>query len=162
MKPPTITDPDCISPSVLHYYEAIEKASAEMLDAARAGDWNQVVKLEGACVLLISQLKQAAREAPLQADEAKLKSRIMQRILLNDAEIRHLAEPWLGDLDLSHQDDGTTVLRGPVADQAALHGLLRKVRDLGVPLVSVTRTDAQQLSRKRPAPIPTQRPAPLN
>jgi flagellar protein FliT len=88
-----------MSPSVLNYYEAIEKASAEMLDAARAGDWDQVVKLEGACVLLISQLKQAAREAPLQPDQAKLKSRIMQRILLNDAEIRHLAEPWMPELE---------------------------------------------------------------
>lgn len=40
---------------------------------------------------------------------------------------------WLDDLDLSHTTDGTTVLRGPVADQAALHGLLHKVRDLGLP-----------------------------
>jgi flagellar protein FliT len=87
-----------MSTSVLSYYEAIEKASADMLDAARAGDWDQVVKLEGACVLLISQLKQAAREAPLAQDEARIKSRIMQRILVNDAEVRHLAEPWLPDL----------------------------------------------------------------
>ena len=38
-------------------------------------------------------------EKPLPADEAQLKSRIMQRILVNDAEIRQLAEPWLEDLD---------------------------------------------------------------
>jgi flagellar protein FliT len=69
------------------------------LQAARAGDWDQVVKLEGACVLLISQLKAAAREVPLAQDEARVKSRIMQRILVNDAEIRHLAEPWLHELD---------------------------------------------------------------
>lgn len=87
-----------MSTSVLSYYEAIEKASADMLEAARAGDWDQVVKLEGACVLLISQLKQAAREVPLAQEEAKLKSRIMQRILVNDAEVRNLAEPWLPDL----------------------------------------------------------------
>ena len=85
--------------SVLSYYEAIEKASADMLHAARAGNWDQVVKLEGACVLLISQLKQVARDQPLENTEAKTKSRIMQRILLNDAELRHLAEPWLQDLD---------------------------------------------------------------
>ena len=48
---------------------------------------------------------------------------------------------WFDDLDLSHTDDGITVLHGPVADQAALHGLLHKLRDLGVPLLSVTRTD---------------------
>ena len=85
--------------SVLCYYEAIEQASVDMLNAARAGDWDQVVKLEGACVLLISQLKAAAREVPLGQDEARVKSRIMQRILVNDAEIRHLAEPWLLELD---------------------------------------------------------------
>jgi flagellar protein FliT len=84
---------------LLSYYEAIEQASADMLSAAKAGDWDQVVKLEGACVLLISQLKHAARHAPLDADAAKTKSRIMQRILVNDAEIRHLAEPWLQELD---------------------------------------------------------------
>jgi flagellar protein FliT len=84
---------------LLSYYEAIEQASADMLTAAKAGDWDQVVKLEGACVLLISQLKHAARNAPLDSDAAKTKSRIMQRILVNDAEIRHLAEPWLQELD---------------------------------------------------------------
>jgi flagellar protein FliT len=85
--------------NLLSYYEAIERASADMLAAAKAGNWDEVVKLEGACVLLISQLKHAARCAPLDADAAQTKSRIMQRILMNDAEIRHLAEPWLQDLD---------------------------------------------------------------
>jgi flagellar protein FliT len=84
---------------LMNYYEAIERASADMLSAARIGNWDQVVKLEGACVLLISQLKNAARHTTLDADTAKAKSRIMQRILVNDAEIRHLAEPWLADID---------------------------------------------------------------
>ncbi len=92
---------------LLNYYEAIERASADMLNAARAGNWDQVVKLEGACVLLISQLKNAAQERPREAyhadprllDAAHSKSRIMQRILVNDAEIRQLAEPWLQDLE---------------------------------------------------------------
>ena len=86
-------------PELMNYYEAIERASADMLSAARCGNWDQVVKLEGACVLLISQLKHAARNDALDAEAAKAKSRIMQRILINDAEIRHLAEPWLGDID---------------------------------------------------------------
>ena len=46
---------------------------------------------------------------------------------------------WCDGLSVVDDGDGTTVLRGPVADEAALHGLLRKVRDLGVPLISVTR-----------------------
>jgi flagellar protein FliT len=95
---PIMEEEEAMSATVLSYYEAIEQASADMLNAARSGDWNQVVKLEGACVLLISQLKQAARELPLQQDQARMKSRIMQRILVNDAEVRHLAEPWLQDL----------------------------------------------------------------
>jgi hypothetical protein len=48
---------------------------------------------------------------------------------------------WFGGLELSHEDDGTTSLRGPVADQSELHGLLAKVRDLGATLLSVTVTD---------------------
>jgi flagellar protein FliT len=84
---------------LLNYYEAIERASQDMLEAARLGNWDHVVKLEGACAVLIAQLKHSASERPLGADEAQLKSRIMQRILVNDAEIRQLAEPWLNDLD---------------------------------------------------------------
>jgi flagellar protein FliT len=84
---------------LLRYYEAIERASADMLVAARDGNWDEVVRLEGACVLLISQLKNAARDQQLSGDQARTKSRIMQRILINDAEIRHLAEPWLQDLE---------------------------------------------------------------
>jgi len=88
-----------MSTKLLNYYEAIEKASADMLSAARTGNWDEVVKLEGACAVLIAQLKSAAQSGALMQNEAKEKSRIMQRILLNDAEIRHLAEPWLEDLD---------------------------------------------------------------
>jgi hypothetical protein len=44
---------------------------------------------------------------------------------------------WFGDLTLTHESDGTTSLSGVVSDQAELHGLLMKVRDLGVTLISV-------------------------
>jgi flagellar protein FliT len=84
---------------LLTFYEAIERASQDMLAAARNGNWDEVVKLEGACAVLIAQLKHAAVNAPMAPEEAQLKSRIMQRILVNDAEIRQLAEPWLEDLD---------------------------------------------------------------
>ena len=46
---------------------------------------------------------------------------------------------WFDDLTIENLPDGETVLCGPVADQAALHGLLGKVRNLGLPLVSVQR-----------------------
>lgn len=48
---------------------------------------------------------------------------------------------WFDDMTLSHERDGSTLLSGPVVDQAALHGLLQKVRDTGLPLISVIRVE---------------------
>jgi hypothetical protein len=48
---------------------------------------------------------------------------------------------WFEGLSFTHESDGTTILYGPVVDQAALHGLLRKVRDLGIPLISAIRVE---------------------
>jgi hypothetical protein len=59
----------------------------------------------------------------------------------------HLDSRWaarLGVPGLTHESDGTTILRGIVADQAALHGLLQRVRDLGLMLVSVIRIGSDQ------------------
>jgi hypothetical protein len=53
----------------------------------------------------------------------------------------HLASrwaAWFNGMTLTTKSDGTTVLEGPVVDQAALHGLLTKLRDIGLPLLSVT------------------------
>lgn len=108
----TAPDEDIQAGSLLSYYEAIETASHDMLEAARAGDWDTVVRLEGACAVLISQLKHAADEHPLGKTERTLKSRIMQRILINDAEIRHLAEPWINDL---------SKMMGSKADPSQMH-----------------------------------------
>ena len=52
---------------------------------------------------------------------------------------------WFGGLTITLDDNGETLLTGPVADQAALHGLLRKVRELGLPLISVTRAQPDQI-----------------
>ena len=51
---------------------------------------------------------------------------------------------WFDGLDLTNSSDGTTVIHGVVANQSALHGLLQKVRDVGLPLMSVTQVGADQ------------------
>jgi hypothetical protein len=58
---------------------------------------------------------------------------------------RHLDDrwaDWFGDLTMTREADGTTTLRGRVADQAALHGILIKIRDLGMVLLAVRAIDA--------------------
>jgi hypothetical protein len=68
---------------------------------------------------------------------------------------------WFDGLSLTRDGDGTTVLTGPVTDQSALHGLLHKVRDLGLPLLSVTpvtaATSASSSHDPENDPIPTTR-----
>jgi hypothetical protein len=54
---------------------------------------------------------------------------------------------WFDGMDVLDAGDGSTVLRGPVPDQAALHGLLQRVRDLGLPLISVTSIDPSEGER---------------
>jgi hypothetical protein len=58
----------------------------------------------------------------------------------------HLSARWVAWFDgftITCEPDGTSVLRGVVADQAALHGLFQKLRDLGVPLVALTQLDPE-------------------
>ncbi len=90
-----------MSQVLIDYYKAIESSSARMLDAARAQDWAEVVRNEGACAVLIEQLRYHAQNAQLSDDLRREKAQIMQRILQNDARIRDLAEPWLSHFEAS-------------------------------------------------------------
>jgi flagellar protein FliT len=84
-----------MSQQLIDYYKAIEDSSLKMLAAAKAEDWDEVVGYEGACAVLIEQLREMARTEKLSPELRTEKTRIMQRILNNDAQIRYLAEPWL-------------------------------------------------------------------
>lgn len=81
--------------TLLDYYQAIEDSSRKMLDAAKSEDWDEVVRFEGACAVLIEQLRVRSHSEDLLPAQRSEKIRIMQRILHNDAQIRYLAEPWL-------------------------------------------------------------------
>jgi flagellar protein FliT len=99
-----------MTPTLIDYYKAIEDSSLRMLAAAEQEDWDQVVRLEGACAVLIEQLRMKSRVSRLEPQERQEKSRIMQRILVNDAMIRCLAEPWLSYIDKSLSHNHVTVL----------------------------------------------------
>ena len=59
---------------------------------------------------------------------------------------------WFGDLTITPGGNGDTLLTGPVVDQAALHGLLARVRDLGLPLLSVMHVEADQAQETNTTP----------
>ncbi|SER26319.1 flagellar protein FliT [Giesbergeria anulus] len=84
---------------LIDYYKAIEASSVKMLEAAQHKDWDGVVRYETACAVLIEQLRTKANKMELLPEHRREKTRIMQRILHNDAQIRCLAEPWLAQFE---------------------------------------------------------------
>ena len=58
---------------------------------------------------------------------------------------------WFEGMTITLEEDGDTLLTGPLVDQSALHGLLKKVRDLGMPLISVNRIEPGQAHAAQPA-----------
>lgn len=88
---------------LIDFYKAIESSSAQMLEAAKSEDWDGVVRYEGACAVLIEQLRYRAQQEELSAAHRAEKTQIMRRILHNDAQIRYLAEPWLHHLEKAFQ-----------------------------------------------------------
>lgn len=88
-----------MSAVLLGFYKAIEDSSLKMIDAAKEEDWDSVVRFEGACAVLIEQLRFHAGTEVLDDAARMEKSQIMLRILRNDAQIRYLAEPWLAHFE---------------------------------------------------------------
>ena len=93
-----------MSQQLLEYYKSIEESSLKMLEAAKSKNWDLVVRCEGACAVLIEQLRVLSRSEQLLPELRTEKAKIMQRILFNDAQIRYLAEPWLEQLDPESAD----------------------------------------------------------
>lgn len=76
----------------------------------------------------------------------------MQYEIVVDGHLGARWAAWFDGFTITREPDGTSVLRGAVVDQAALHGLLQRLRDLGIPLVSLTPVEAP--THERPAPGP--------
>jgi flagellar protein FliT len=91
--------------TLIEYYKAIESGSIQMLEAARQQDWDGVVRCEGACAVLIQQLRERASTEKLTDADLNEKSGIMRRILSNDAQIRYLTEPWLEHCEQNFASD---------------------------------------------------------
>ena len=84
-----------MSPDIelLECYEAIARTSDQMLRAARSGDWRQFDDLESDCARMITQLRTHSATVKLAPDQQRIRLAALRRVLLADAEIRHLTEP---------------------------------------------------------------------
>ena len=66
-----------------------------------------------------------------------------QYVICVDGHLDQRWSDWVEDMVVRHEADGTTTLEGPLADQAALHGVLSRMRDLGVAIISFRKVDPQ-------------------
>lgn len=99
-----------MSLTLLDFYKAIEDTSSRMLAAAHVADWDEVVRLEGACAVLIEQLRERGNGIDLSAEERAEKHRIMMTVLRHDAQIRNLAEPVIEELGMHLSDHASSQL----------------------------------------------------
>lgn len=92
---------------VISLYESVSDITAQMLTAARAGDWDQLSALETRCAGHVETLRQREPGSVLPADARQKKVRIIQKILADDREIRNITEPWMAQLSVLMNSSGT-------------------------------------------------------
>ena len=83
---------------ILAAYERIARVTRQMLDAAQAGQWDQLTALEGECSTLFAPLVEHDRQPPTGAEYIRRKAELIRGILADDAQIRVLVEPQLDNL----------------------------------------------------------------
>jgi len=79
-------------------YECILTVTGEMLEAARAADWDRLVEREGRCRMLVEQLKATGDHVVLDDSARRRKTEIIRQVLSDDAAIRDLTQPWMARL----------------------------------------------------------------
>lgn len=85
--------------ALIRHYEEIARASRSMLEAAHAGDWDGVERIEAQCRDMIDSLKRASAGIVLGGVERERRMACLRAILDDDAQIRVRAEPWLRELE---------------------------------------------------------------
>jgi flagellar protein FliT len=86
------------SQEIISLYEAVSEITDQMLAAARAGDWDQLIALEAHCASHVQTLQNDGPPAPLTGAVRERKVKIITKILADDREIRNLTEPWMAQL----------------------------------------------------------------
>jgi flagellar protein FliT len=79
-------------------YESIAELSAQMLDAARERQWDELVLMQQQCAQTVDRLRKSP-EPQYDASQLRRKFDILRKVLAEDAEVRALTEPWLAELD---------------------------------------------------------------
>lgn len=87
-----------LMPTQISLYEDMRTLSARMVDAARANDWESLITLESAVAVLRGKLMSEDSNVGLTDAELERKSRLIQQILQDDAEVRRHTEPWMEHL----------------------------------------------------------------
>ena len=85
-------------PTQISLYQEMSALSSRMVEAARANDWETLIKLERSIAALRNSLLQEDDNSNQSASELKIKSQLIQRILADDAEVRRHTEPWMEQL----------------------------------------------------------------
>lgn len=86
------------NPDLLALYEAVAQTSDQMLDAARAEDWDLLVALEKRCAAQVASIKAHGGETAQPGITREQRVRLLNRILADDREIRNLTQPWMVQL----------------------------------------------------------------
>lgn len=91
---------------ILSLYESVSGLSGDMLAAAQAGEWDQLVELETRCASQVQVLRAGEAAAPLSAERRARKVAMIRKILADDREIRDLTSPWMAKLGAMLQSSG--------------------------------------------------------
>jgi flagellar protein FliT len=93
------------APQVIANYESLSALTGQMLEAAKDGEWDQLISIEQQCSELVAAMKLLDAETILDEASNQLKKQLINKILSEDAEIRKRVQTWMSQLELSMQSN---------------------------------------------------------